>query len=177
VPGVRPALPVAHGGRQRRLPAARDGAPAGRGGAGRGPVRGDDRPHPRRGPLPAPALGRHEAARGDRPGAGARSDDPADGRAVRESRRPDADAPPARAERDRRADPRDAALRHALDPGGDPARRSRGGPEPLALVGAGDRRRVGDRGPRRGGVRPRPSQAARAARPGRRGGRGWRRRL
>ena len=44
-------------------------------------------------PLPAPAVGRHAAARRDRPRAGARAGAAADGRAVRRARRDDPRAP------------------------------------------------------------------------------------
>ena len=115
LPGVRPAVPVADRRRQRGLPAARSTARSKEEAAGaRRRLPGDDAARARRRPLPAPALGRHEAARGDRPGARAGAADAADGRAVRVAGRADPLAAAARAQRDRRAHRRHGAVRHAL---------------------------------------------------------------
>ena len=65
-----------------------------------------------RGQLSLAALGRHEAARGDRPDAGDRSADPADGRAVRRARRADPQPDAGGAARDLAALAQDRDLRH-----------------------------------------------------------------
>ncbi len=103
-----------------------------------GGVRGPDR-LPR--PLPLGAVGRHAAARGDRPGARLPAGDPADGRAVRLGRRPDPGRP--RGPDPRGAPPvrgdggvRDARHRRVRLPGR-PHRR----PDAGADTGAGDARR------------------------------------
>ena len=77
--------------------------------------------------LSAPALRRHEAARGDRPRAGQRRRAGADGRAVRRARRHDARAPAGRTAGDLAAHQADGAVRHPLDRGGDLPGRPRGG--------------------------------------------------
>src|SRR5690606_32082719 len=117
LPGAGP-LRVAHGPRERDA-AARDHGlrqgPPPRAGA-RAPEAG--RPRALRALLPVAALGRHAAARLDRPRARLRPQAPADGRAVRGPRRdhprgdePRAPAPVAGDEEDRR-------VRDALDRGG-----------------------------------------------------------
>ena len=77
--------------------------------------------------LSAPAFRRHEAARGDRPRAGQRRRNRADGRAVRRARRDDARTAAGRTARDLAAHRADGDLRHAFDRGGDLPGRSRGG--------------------------------------------------
>ena len=68
--------------------------------------------------LSLPAVGRHAAARGDRPGALVRAGDPADGRAVRRARRDDPRADELRGPADLGADRDDDRVRDPLDPGG-----------------------------------------------------------
>ncbi len=88
VPGVRAAA-LAHGAGQRRA------WPRAQGHGGRGAAQGvaaadrDDRAGRLRGPLPARAVRRHEAARRPRSRARHRSQRAADGRAVRGARRAD----------------------------------------------------------------------------------------
>ena len=69
-------------------------------------------------PQPEPALGRHAAARGDRPSPGLRARPPAHGRTVRGARRDDPRADELRGAPDLGADRDDDRVRDPLDPGG-----------------------------------------------------------
>ena len=69
-------------------------------------------------PQPEPALGRHAAARGDRPGPGVRARPAAHGRAVRGARRDDPRADELRGPADLGADRDDDRVRDPLHPGG-----------------------------------------------------------
>src|SRR5437879_5246359 len=133
VPGGRP-LPVAERAPERRVrsraPGRAGGAPAPDGQRAVGPawalrIRRE---------IPARAVGRDEAARGDRARARARREDPPDGRAVRRTGRADACPHGRVAARHLAAHAQDRDLRHAqpargavpLDPGG----RHDGAPRP-----------------------------------------------
>src|SRR5215212_714178 len=83
----------------------------------------DDGPRGRSAPFPTPALGGHEAENRYSEGARARSAGAADGRAVRQARRPDPKQAARGTERDGPADPRDGSLRNAQPPGGPDPRR------------------------------------------------------
>ena len=123
-PGVRHRVPagraaaVAHGRRQHRA-AAR--AARHRQGGARGPrrrARRARRPVRLRRPLPRPAVGRHAAARRDRPRVRRAPAPAAHGRAVRRARRDDPRVPADRARAHRRRDRRGRRVRDALDPRG-----------------------------------------------------------
>src|SRR5215210_6885851 len=83
----------------------------------------DNGPRGRCVPFPAPALGGHEAENRHSEGARARPAGAADGRAVRQARRPDPKQAARGTERDSPADPRDGRLRNAQPPGGPDPRR------------------------------------------------------
>ena len=147
-----------------------------------------------RGQPPVAALGRHAAARRDRPRALVRPGAAADGRAVRRARRDDPRAPEHGAAADLGGERLDDRLRHALDPRGglplDPRGRDVGAPGPrrrrsssrpavpahrahargAALLRARDRgaraagRRRGRPRERRRGAAPRASTGARRSR-------------
>ena len=84
----------------------------------RGRVPRAGRAHRLREPLPARALRRHEAARGDRPQPVLRARGAADGRAVRRARRPDPRAAPGGAGADLAAHRHDDRLHHPRHRGG-----------------------------------------------------------
>src|SRR4030095_4209725 len=77
--------------------------------------------------VSARAVGRHAAARGHLPGAPARSEPAADGRALRRAGRDDAGGDEPRAAPHLGGAAQDHPVRDAFHPGGDPARRPRGG--------------------------------------------------
>ena len=135
----RSLMPWTSVGQQRAAAApAQEAAAEGAAEAGRGVARGGRADRVRR-PLPMAALGRHAAARRDRPRARVPAVDPADGRAVRLGRRPDPRRPrgsdPARARGVRDHDPvRDPRHRRVGLP-----RRPGGGPDPRTDGGQGDR--------------------------------------
>ncbi len=95
------------------------------------------RPDRLRGQLPVASLRRHEAAHRDRPHARLRSENPADGRAVRRARRADAPPDAGRIARHLAAHAQDRHLRHPRRAGGGLSRRPR-------------RRDVGAAGPHQG---------------------------
>src|SRR5262249_54320265 len=114
---------------------------------------GHGRSHAIRPALSPPALGRHEATRGDRPRARQRPGGAPDGRAARGARRPDADDHAGGAPPDL-GDPRqDGRLRHAFARGGAAPGRSHRAPHGAA--GAGEPGLPG---------RSRPAPRARGAR-------------
>ena len=132
VPGLR-AVPLADRAREHRLrPGRARPVAAARSRDTVDTLHRAGRPAELRRRLSAPALGRHEAARGDRPRAGQRRRGGADGRAVRRARRHDPRAPAGRAAGDLAAHQADRGLRHALDRGGDLPRRPRRGDDARA---------------------------------------------
>ena len=206
LPGSRPASfllegkPVPGGARPRhRLPAFRavsleDGArqrplwPGEAGIAARGARKARPElhrsrwPHWLRGQLPLATLRRHEAAHRHRPHAGHRPQDPADGRAVRRARRPDAPSDAGRAAGDLAAQPQDGDLRHPRRAGGGLSRRPRGGDDGAPRPDQDRRRMSGSTrairrspSPRPSTTRSRTSGAWCATRPSRRRRRGSRR--
>ena len=93
-----------------------------------------------RGQLPVAALRRHEAAHRDRPHARLRSENPADGRAVRRARCADPQPDAGRTARHLAAHAQDRDLRHPRRAGGGLSRRPRGGDVGAARPDQGDRR-------------------------------------
>src|SRR5207237_245139 len=103
------------------------------------------------------AVGRYAAARGDLPRVVARSEPPADGRALRRARRDDARGDEPGATPHLGGATQDDSVRHAFHPRGDPAGRPRGRDDAAARP----RRLARGRAP----CRPGACCAARAARP------------
>ena len=121
VPGVRPAAAVEDGAAERDVPAA----VLARSRAARRPSEQAMRYIDKVGlakfadVYPAHAVGRHEAARRDRPRAGDGARHPADGRALRRARRADPPPDAGGAAAAVGGDPLHPAVRHPLDRGGD----------------------------------------------------------
>src|SRR5262249_42310451 len=114
-----------------------------------------------RAPLPARALGRYEAARGHRAGAGPRRAHPAHGRALRGAGRADA-APDGRvANRHLGPDAEDRRVRDPQPPGGDPALPAHRGDDGATGPDQGELRGVAPDAarPRRGAGRGPPARA------------------
>ena len=103
--------------------------------------------------YPGTALGRHETARRDRPGARGRARDPADGRAVRRARRPDAPDPARRAAGAVAGRPAHGAVRDPLARRSHPARRPRARDVGAAGHRSSRRRRCPSSGPATADIR------------------------
>ena len=111
VPGLR-AVSLAQHPAERRVRAAREGHRQERDARHRAALSRHGRAHRLRAALSARALRRHAPARGADPGAGDRSEDPADGRAVRRRRCADAHDPAGGVAAPVDADAQDRRLRH-----------------------------------------------------------------
>src|SRR5690606_3982326 len=119
-------VPVEDGARQRRVRPADAGRAPRRARAGGGGVVGQGRGEALRGLLPVADIGRHEAARVDRPRVGQRAGGAADGRAAGRARRADARGAAGGTVAVVGGDAQDGALRHPLHRRGGAARRPRG---------------------------------------------------
>src|SRR5262249_42697359 len=124
LPGGEPPA-VALGHRQRRVPPEAPPRAEGRAPRPGRPHAGTDRARRLRGPAPAPAVRRHEAARVDRARPGAGPGRAPDGRALRLARRADAHGPGRRTAPHLVGDAKDRAVRDAQPERGGVPRRSR----------------------------------------------------